>query len=428
MPNEVTQRALISPSLRIGLARRSAAHSNRASRARRGSALVYVTSATVALVALSSLAVDLGRVYLVRAELQLAADAAARYAVAGLPRGIDAARANAVAAARDNKADGTPVDLITWFDRDVEFGRWDAGTCTFTQLFGSDRDDANAIRVTARRTALRGNAVPLLFAQVIGRRSCDVTASATAMASPAFAVVGLNALAMRGNARTDSYDSAFAPYGPGYGPDRGGIASNGPITLDGGGVNVGGDAREYEGSPSVTNGATVSGSTRPLPGLLSAPPTTGDGYSYASNDNGNIPSAYRPGQNFSLTDDVTLNIPSGNYFFYDFTMTAGVLNVTGPATFYVSGELLIDNDARTSAHRPHNLRFRLIGPGTATFKGNYGVYADVYGPERHVLLDSNKHLYGRVLARTVFIDSNAQVHFDESLSPSATIGSIVLVR
>src|SRR5688572_19678299 len=58
---------------------------------RRGSALMYLTVTLVALVAFVSLAVDLGRVQLVRGELQLAADAAARHAAAGLSAGVTTA-------------------------------------------------------------------------------------------------------------------------------------------------------------------------------------------------------------------------------------------------------------------------------------------------------------------------------------------------
>src|SRR5689334_2185672 len=44
-------------------------------RAARGAALIYLTVTVVALIALASLAVDVGRVYVARGELQLAADA-----------------------------------------------------------------------------------------------------------------------------------------------------------------------------------------------------------------------------------------------------------------------------------------------------------------------------------------------------------------
>jgi hypothetical protein len=385
----------------------------------------------VAMIAFSSLAVDLGRVYVARAELQLAADAAARYAVAGLGSGIDTARANAVAAANDNKADGTPVVLITHHDRDVEFGTWDARTRTFTQLHGSHRSDANAVRVIARRTAALGNAVPLLFAQAIGRPSFDVQASAiaTGPTTPSnYGVMALDRVEMYSNAQTDSHNSTSASYSPAYIPDRGGIASNGTLRLDGGNVIVRGDARRQNGSPQMSGGAQVTGSTSPIGSAWNLPNASSDGYSYANNDNSGIPGGFRSGNDFLLTSNAHVHIDAGHYFFNNFTMTNGRLDVRGAVTIYVNGDLLIDNDARTLGNRPSNLRFRVLGNGSVTIKGNYGIEADVYAPQSAVLIDSDKHLYGRVIGRSVRIDSNAQVHFDESLVPATGGGMITLVR
>src|SRR3954467_2933229 len=80
-----------------------------AARRRRGSALVYVTATLVAMLAFVSLAVDLGHVFLVRSELQAAADAAARYGVTGIAAGVATAQTYAVNAAKENKSDGGDV-------------------------------------------------------------------------------------------------------------------------------------------------------------------------------------------------------------------------------------------------------------------------------------------------------------------------------
>src|SRR6266446_5944739 len=132
----------------------------------------------VAFSALASLAVDIGHARLVKVQLQGAADAAARYAITGMSSGISAAQANAVAAAASNTADGTAVVVDP--NTDVEFGTWDSGSGTFTVLAGPARSSANAIRVWARRTAARGNAVSVSFGGLIGKSTCDVTASCIA--------------------------------------------------------------------------------------------------------------------------------------------------------------------------------------------------------------------------------------------------------
>src|SRR5438128_1364790 len=123
----------------------------------RGVSSIYAMVVMTAMIALSSLAVDYGRVQLTKTELRCAADAASRYGLAGVGSGVTNPQDRAIAAASDNKADGSPVVLDR--DLDIEFGSWDTTTRTFTVLSGTDRDSADAMRVTARRIASRGSAV-----------------------------------------------------------------------------------------------------------------------------------------------------------------------------------------------------------------------------------------------------------------------------
>lgn len=383
----------------------------------------------VALIGFASLAVDLGRVYVVRSELQLAADAAARYGAAGLTTGVSTAETFAVDAANDNLADGTPVVLNT--STDVEFGLWTASNRTFAVLTGPARSAANAIRVTVRRTGAGGNAVPLFFARVLGRTQFDVTASAIATkASPAmnYGIMALSEIELEGNAQTDSYNSAVAPYSAGYGPDKGGVGTNGTMEIEGNAI-VRGDARRMSGLPAVSGNAQVTGSTSPSGSALVFPAATSNGYSYSNNDNNGIPGGHRSGQDMLVNSNAMIHIDAGNYYFNNFTMTGGRLNVRGPATIYVSGELKIEGDARTLGNRPGDLRFVVLGSGEVHFNGNYGIYADVYAPQSEVEIQGNKQLYGRVVGRTVELEDNAQLHYDESLAPpGGQGGSIALVR
>lgn len=145
-------------------------------RTRRGSALVYVTIGMVVLIGFASLAVDYARVQLVKGELQVAADAAARHAVTGLRTSTANATANAVAAAGQNNANGTAVVLD--IKKDIEFGVWDSATRTFNPLQGAWQASATAVRITARRDAQRGTGVGMIFAGVLGVSSLNVTAEA----------------------------------------------------------------------------------------------------------------------------------------------------------------------------------------------------------------------------------------------------------
>jgi len=144
---------------------------------RGGFAALYFVAILTALAGFISFAVDFGHVRLAKAELQDAADAAARAAANKLDISLTAARNEAVAVAGLNKCDGTPVVLTS---QDVEIGVWNAAARTFTVT----NSNPNAIRVTARRTTARGNAIPLAFAAVIGRSSCDAAASSVALFTP----------------------------------------------------------------------------------------------------------------------------------------------------------------------------------------------------------------------------------------------------
>lgn len=147
-------------------------------RRRRGGMLIYITVGLLSLCALASLAVDFGRAQLVKTELQCATDAAARQAAANLQSGYTTATAKAMEVAAYNKANGTSVVLDA--NNDIEFGVWDTTTRTFTPLSGSARNSATAVRITAHRTAARGNAVPTAFARLLGIPTLDVKVTAIA--------------------------------------------------------------------------------------------------------------------------------------------------------------------------------------------------------------------------------------------------------
>lgn len=119
-----------------------------------------------------SLSVDIGRAKLAKSELQYAVDAAARYGAGGVYDGTHATRA--IAAAAENRVDGTALTLQA---ADVELGYWNTSAKTFTVT----STNANAIRVTGKRTTARGNAIELYFTRYFGRMSVDVTATSIAM-------------------------------------------------------------------------------------------------------------------------------------------------------------------------------------------------------------------------------------------------------
>ena len=148
-------------------------------RHRRGNMLIMMTVVMVPLVGFVSLGVDLGRVQVAKGELQTAADAAARNGASYLTQSSALAQSGAVATAAMNTSDGSPVVLVA--ATDVIVGTWNSGTSTFSAGGASP----NALKVYARRTGALGNAVPHIFAQIYGMKTCDVTVSSIAMLSTA---------------------------------------------------------------------------------------------------------------------------------------------------------------------------------------------------------------------------------------------------
>ena len=392
----------------------------RAHRARRrGSALVYLTVTMVALVAFVSLAVDLGRVQVVRGELQLAADAAARHAAAGLNAGVAAAESNAVNAAKDNSADGTPVVLDP--DTDIEYGIFNDATKTFTALPSAAWSTATAVRVTARRTAASGNPVPLHFARVVGRTNHDVRAQSVARYRPnpqISGIAGLNGITMKNNAFVGSYNSgATTTPTQATAVSGGSLYSNGAITA-GNGNNLKGNVVLGPSAPAVS-GISVTGTTTQTPKVIAAPAEAE--WAPAPNPGGTP-------QNYTANGDVTL--PGGTYWFTSLVVN-GTLTFSGPATVTVNGPIEINGALRAYDLIPGNLKVYQLGANTfADSDGNgnnIDIVADVSAPLA-TLVAKNKLLFrGRLIAGTIEVKNNADLFYDVNLG--GTGGSkVVTVR
>lgn len=134
----------------------------------RGSTIVFVSLAMVALLSMVALAVDIGMLYTARGEAQRAADASALAGAMGLIErpptfagAEDHAKDNAEEIAAQNTVQRQPVTLDREEDIQVDLVN-------------------RRVTVTVRRLAGRGNAVATWFANVFGVAEADVAARATA--------------------------------------------------------------------------------------------------------------------------------------------------------------------------------------------------------------------------------------------------------
>lgn len=134
---------------------------------RSGTVLVYVTFALPTFVAFSALAVDFGRVQLVKTQLQTVTDAAGRFAAAGMVSSSTkgtTAYAQALAVCNDSIVDGRTPTCST---SDVAVGIWNNQSRTFT--VSTNAASINAVRVTLAYTVGGTGSTPLLISAIGGR-------------------------------------------------------------------------------------------------------------------------------------------------------------------------------------------------------------------------------------------------------------------
>ena len=159
---------------------------------------------------LVALALDLGYAFLVRTQLQTAADSSALAAAAS----TNLPRANLEAVAQQyagyHQASGRPVQLNS---SDIEYGNWD----TTTRVFTPSATVGNAVRVTTRTDQSTGGETPFFFARILGLNSMSQSAMTVATTNPrdiAFVVDLSGSMNDDTNPdNTDSINSTFASQG-----------------------------------------------------------------------------------------------------------------------------------------------------------------------------------------------------------------------
>jgi hypothetical protein len=191
----------------------------------------------------------------------------------------------------------------------------------------------------------------------------------------------------------------------------------------------------------------VTGSTTPAPEDITLPPLS-------------IPTLASSGDR---TINGTVNLASGNYRYNTLNMKAGaILNVTGPATIvttnflmrqntqfrvnatngpvkiYVYDDFVLSSNAQMFAldYDPDKLQLNLesdnvIDPDVTVeldvidFDSNTKIFGTIYAPNAHIEVDSNLELFGAMMARSIDLDSNARVHYDENLARARSNGDVV---
>jgi hypothetical protein len=347
-------------------------------------------------------------VQVAKTELRRALDAAALYGSAGLSDGT--AIAKAIQAARDNTVDGTALVIA---NSDISTGSWANG------VFTAGGSPTNAIRISAGRTAARGNAIPLTFAGLVGKSTCDVTATTVVYRSTSSSSSGYgffatgSVLLQNGPIVIDSYNAASGQYSGLTAENKATVASNSSILTNN--VTVDGNLQAGPGqSISHQNGSlTVTGSTTSLTSSVSYPAPTLPASGYTSLSNVNVNS----GQSLTLGAAGQTT----TYYATNFNVvSSATLNVNGPVVLYINGNFQIDGTMNVLNNLPANFSVMQLSSSGVTFNGTSNIYAHVYAPSSPLNINQAMNFFGTMVVGQMNVSGHVKLHDDESNGSSSS--------
>jgi len=268
-----------------------------------------------------------------------------------------------------------------------------------------------------------------------------------------WAAFGDEGLTVTSNARVDSYDSGLGTYasqatnGSGssvYADEDSDIGSNGDVSLEQNSEVHGSATSGPAGTVTVIGNAEISGTTSSAPSEMELPPL-------------DIPELPDLGA-LDVPNNATVSLSPGSYNYSNLLVgTGALLEVEGPATlvfgtfqlsqnssFRVDGtngpvEVYVIDDFIQSSNTliasetftPSHLRFNLasdnvndpeidvdFNPDNIDFDSNAKLYGTIYAPNARVEINSNFELFGAIVARSLLLDSNSLIHYDEALLQS----------
>lgn len=384
---------------------------------RRAVILPLVAISLILLLGFVAFAVDLGYVYVSRAEMQRTADAAALAGASALTQGEDLAIDRAYAAAGLNAVACSPVvnDEV-----DVELGSWEWETHKFYPASWEHPVSPNAVRVAGSRLGM-----PLFFGPVLGSPTTDVVKDATALvgSGACAGVWGLEGITVHGDVYTDSYNSTEGHYGEGPIYPNGDLCSCQDLALQGG-VDIHGDAMYGGGynytAPSSSHQVWGVVDTQecgsPAPGFdMEDAARDNDNGLIEKTDAGRDPFPHRPGELILIEDD-NLTLTPGQYYFEAVKMTGqATLTITGPTTIYVSGSAKFTGGGLVNVtENPANLTVYSTGRDM-DLAGGPEIYVTVIAPETDIKLTGTVDYYGAMLGKTVDMGGTFTIHVDEQV-------------
>ena len=220
----------------------------------------------------------------------------------------------------------------------------------------------------------------------------------------------------------DSFDSGVGPYDPMSNRGaHGNIGANGDLTIE-------------------ANG-TIHGNLRAGNGIHEGPGVTVNGAKDSQVANVQF-SAVTPagsGSELSVAANQTLNLTAGTYYYTRMRIGDGASLTTsgGLVTIYVTGPPLagtnslvtLGTNVTLGAPPGPQLQIILKSDGSDTQSdendtvfpnwiagSNFRLYGNLYGKNTDVYLGTDAQVYGSIIARTMYAQSRAKIHFDQAVS------------
>ena len=384
---------------------------------RRGAVAVLVATMLVVMVGFMALTVDVGYMYVARAEMQRTADASALAGTSGLMERLAEQRAHEY-----GTLNRVVNQQVISSELDVEIGNWDGVAKSFIPVpdLGIGGVRQNAVRVRGTRTH-----IDLFFAGILGHDTTDVRQSAVAVAGAGVCagIWGLDGVTVDGDVTTDSYDSTDGTYGPGNMRPNGDMCSCGDIVVNGG-ITIRGDAMYGEGYDFIPFGTSYEVLGMIAEHGCNAPEIDINyGWAAANNDNDIIPLTDRgrdpfggDPENLFVTGNDHLTLPPGTFYFNSAMLDGqAYLEITGPTTLYIDGNATLTGGGVINlTEDPHDLIIYARGP-TVRMSGGATFYGALIAPTATIRIEGTFDAYGTVLAQFLDLDGNTNFHVDEGL-------------
>ncbi len=407
-------------------------------RKRRGSIVLLAAFCLVIIIAFLAFSIDFGYIVVAESDLQNAADAGALSGARALRyENYDEVVTAAQTWAGKNVVAGESVAMVA--SEDVELGKWDKDTATFTVLPVGSTQSPNAVRVTCRRTASRGNALTLFFAPVLGVNQADlvVTSIAIREGGTCGGIMAMNRVYLREDSYTDSYDSTAGNYSSGSAGANGDVCANGHVRLLHN-AGIKGDAHYGPDEDGVDMLSTnyVTGDQVELDELIDFPPVN-VGNTATVNDNFQIPNSAN-GTNLNnaaleLSGGDSLALPPGTYYFSKLTLTGGAtITVSGPTYIYTTDDVdLSGGGIINETLVPMNLQIYPLGARfllpddvdlhaviysttSAIEKNGGGSGGEKGSTSSNTTTTGSGEFFGKLVGQKIKINGSGGLHVDES--------------